>query len=235
MTPPPEDVARTARLFLRQSRRAVLSTHSKRFPGFPYGSAVPIAVDTQGHPVVLISTLAAHTQNLREDPRVAVTVHGDDVIMGARCTLLGRAVLLDPEEPAARRYLALFPTAEAFVDLGDFHFYRVEPVAGHYIGGFGDIRWFDGAPYLLPPLPIETRERDIVEHMNADHVGTMQAYCRTRLRHEATTVSMVSIDADGFDLCADDALQRFDFPELAADADAARRLLVQLAQSSHRS
>lgn len=229
-----EDAARTARLLMRQSRRAVLSTHSKRFPGFPYGSAVPVAIDTQGHPVVLISTLAAHTQNLLEDPRVAVTAHGDDVIMGARCTLLGRAVLLDPEEPAARRYLALFPTAQAFVDLGDFHFYRVEPVAGHYIGGFGDIRWFDGAPYLLPPLPIETRERDIIEHMNEDHVGTMQEYCRASRLREATAVSMVSIDADGFDLRADDTLQRFDFPELAPDADAARRLLVQLAQSGRR-
>ena len=231
MTASAEEAARTARLLLRRSRQGVLGTHSKRFAGFTYGSAVPIAVDAQGHPVILISDLAAHTQNLREDPRVAVTVHGDDVVTGARCTLLGRTALLDPEEPAARRYLALFPSAHAFVALGDFHFHRIEPVACHYIGGFGDIRWLDGAPYLLPPLPVEDREQDIVDHMNDGHVGTMRGFCRRRLSREVTDVSMVTIDGDGFDLRADDALLRFDFPELAVDADAARRLLVQFALS----
>lgn len=232
MASTPEETAGTARVLLRHARRAVLGTHSKRFAGFPYGSAVPLCLDAQGHPVILVSNLAAHTQNLKADPRVAVTVHGDDVVTGARCTLLGQADLLDPDEPGARRYLSIFPAAQSFVDLGDFHFYRVEPVAGHYIGGFGDIRWFDGAPYLLPVLPIEARETDIIDHMNADHADTMRAYCASRFGTEPATVRMAAIDADGFDLLADDAPLRFDFPEPAKDADAARRLLVRLAQTS---
>jgi len=225
-----DDRARPGRLLLRSTRRGVLSTLSTRFEGFPYGSAVPFVLDAHGHPILLVSRLAAHTQDMLQNPSASLTAHGDDVVTGARLTLMGRVTDIDRESPAARRYLALLPEAEAYAGFGDFGFLRLEPVAGHYVGGFGDIRWFDGADFILPDAPLDDREDDIVSHMNEDHVDTMIHYCAGRLGTAPAAVEMLCVDADGFDLRADDALLRFEFPEPVTDADSARQQFIRMAR-----
>ena len=225
-----DDRARPGRLLFRCTHRGVLSTFSTRFEGFPYGSAVPFVLDTHGYPILLVSRLAAHTQDMLRNPSASLTAHGDDVVTGARLTLMGRVTEVARESPAARRYLALLPEAEVYAGFGDFGFLRLEPVAGHYVGGFGDIRWFDGADYILPAAPLDDREDDIVGHMNDDHVDTMRAYCSRRLGSAPATVKMLCVDADGFDLRADDALLRFEFPEPVTDADGARQQFIRMAR-----
>jgi putative heme iron utilization protein len=227
-----DDRARPARLLLRRTHRGVLSTFSTRFEGFPYGSAVPFVLDAHGHPVLLVSRLAAHTQDMLGNPAVSLTAHGDDVVTGARVTLLGRIAEIDRGSSAARRYLALLPEAEVYAGFGDFGFLRLDPVAGHYVGGFGDIRWFDGTDFLVPATALDDREDDIVAHMNEDHVDTMQAWCTARLGAAPGAVQMLCVDADGFDLRADDATLHFDFPEPVTDADAARLQFIRMARES---
>lgn len=226
------DAARPGRRLMRGLRAGVLATQSVRFEGFPYGSAVPCALDAHGRPVVLISQLAAHTQNLDADPRASLTVHQDDVVTAARLTLLGTFTKITPDDPGARRYLALFPDAAAYAGFGDFGFRRLDPVAGHYVGGFGDIRWFDGADFVLPAGPLDPREQDILDHMNADHADTLRDYCRHRFGAIARDVRMLTVDADGFDVLADGRIVRFEFEAEVTDADAARRELVRLAQAA---
>jgi putative heme iron utilization protein len=225
-----DDRARPGRLLLRRTRRGVLSTLSTRFEGFPYGSAVPFVLDAHGHPILLVSRLAAHTQDLLRNPSASLTAHGDDVVTGARLTLMGRVTDIDRDSPAARRYLSLLPEAEAYAGFGDFGFLRLEPVAGHYVGGFGDIRWFDGADFILPDSPLDDREEDIVSHMNEDHADTMIHYCAGRLGTAPAAVEMLCVDADGFDLRADDAVLRFEFPEQVNDADGARQQFIRMAR-----
>jgi heme iron utilization protein len=225
-----DDRARPGRLLLRCTQRGVLSTLSTRFEGFPYGSAVPFVLDAHGSPILLVSRLAAHTQDMLANPSASLTAHGDDVVTGARVTLMGRVTDVDRESPAARRYLALLPEAEMYAGFGDFGFLRLQPVAGHYVGGFGDIRWFDGADYVLPAAALDEREDDIVGHMNEDHVDTMKRYCAGRLGAAPTAVQMLCIDADGFDLRADDAVLRFEFPEPVNDADGARQQFIRMAR-----
>lgn len=226
------DTPRRARQFFRRIRAGVLSTHSKRFPGYPAGSAVPFAVDVSGSPILLISDLAAHTQNIAEDRRVSLNVHGDDVVTGPRLTVLGDASRIAPDDRAAVRYRAFFPGSEQYAGFGDFHFHRIDIVAVHWIGGFGDIRWLDGHQFLLPDMPLDARERDIVEHMNSDHSQALADYCRHAHGVTPGAVQMAGIDADGFDVLADGMLLRFEFPEVVADADAARRALVRMVQES---
>ncbi len=225
-----DDHARPGRLLLRRTHRGVLSTFSTRFEGFPYGSAVPFVLDARGYPILLVSRLAAHTQDMLRNPSASLTAHGDDVVTGARLTLMGRVNEVDRASPAARRYLALLPEAEVYAGFGDFGFLRLEPVAGHYVGGFGDIRWFDGADYILPAAPLDDREDDIVGHMNEDHVDTMRTYCSGRLGATPDAVKMLCVDADGFDLRADDALLRFEFPEPVTDAEGARLQFIRMAR-----
>jgi putative heme iron utilization protein len=88
-----------------------LSTHSRKQPGFPFGSVMPYALDDQGRPVFLISTMAMHTQNLQADPRASLLVTqadsaGDPLGVG-RVTLMGKVLPVGHLEMPAVRMLYL--------------------------------------------------------------------------------------------------------------------------------
>jgi hypothetical protein len=68
---------------------------------------MPYALDPRGAPLLLISGMAMHTQNLEADPRASllVTQPGwtEDPLAGGRVTLMGRAARVpESERPAAR-------------------------------------------------------------------------------------------------------------------------------------
>ena len=137
-----------ARRYLRARRHGVLSTLSRRFPGYPYGSVAPFVLDAAARPVILISRLAEHTRNIEADPHVSLLVQdaGDDVQAGARITLIGEAThAVDDADASRARYLSYFPDAGRLLALGDFAFYRIEPCQLRAIGGFGDIHWVAAA------------------------------------------------------------------------------------------
>ena len=148
---PAEVAARGARALLEAESVGVLSTISVRRAGTPYGSVTPYALAATGSPLLLLSRLAAHTQNLTADPRAGLYV-GDrsaaaDPQAGARISLLGRVVRVDAaEETDARtRYLARWPQAAYYFALGDFSLWRFEIDEARLIAGFGDIRWLEGS------------------------------------------------------------------------------------------
>ena len=59
---------------LHSQQQGVLSTISLHRAGYPYGSLTPYALSRAGAPLILISALAAHTQNLIADPRASLFV-----------------------------------------------------------------------------------------------------------------------------------------------------------------
>ena len=65
---PEPSFAERARTLMHLGRIGTLSTLSRKQPGFPFGSLMPYALDGQGRPVFLMSTMAMHTQNLQADP-----------------------------------------------------------------------------------------------------------------------------------------------------------------------
>jgi len=143
LPPPPEpSYAERARTLVHLARSGALSTLSRRQPGHPFGSVMPYAPDDRGAPLLLISSMAMHTQNLEGDPRASllVTQPGwtDDPLAGGRVTLVGRALRLpEPERAAAReRYLVRQPRAAYWVDFEDFSFWRLEVSDVYFVGGF---------------------------------------------------------------------------------------------------
>lgn len=87
-------VAKHARELLLKEYRGVLSTHSKAMPGFPFGSVAPYCLDAAGRPLLLISRIAQHTQNLLQDCRCSLLVGergAEDVQAVGRMTLLAEA------------------------------------------------------------------------------------------------------------------------------------------------
>lgn len=227
--------ATEARKMLRAHRYGALSTLSKKFVGYPFGSITPYFTDHDGSLVILISGLAEHTKNILQDPRVSLITHDQrdaQIQTQGRITLLGDAEIITDRSEVGARYLRYFPEAESYFQMHDFTFYRIRPIALRYIGGFGRIHWVDIEKYNVPAYPLITQETDVVEHMNADHLDTMRHYCQYVHQRAVLDVKMLGIDCDGFDVSADGDTLRFDFPELTLDAQQARAALVELARLS---
>jgi heme iron utilization protein len=228
-----------ARQFLHRSRKGVLSTHSARFPGYPFGSIAPFVVDHSGCPVILISTLAEHTKNILQNPHVSLIVldDADDMQANARLTVLGQAVAADKSDADLRsRYLRYFPQAAGYFDMHDFSFYRIVPVQARYIAGFGKMGWEEGAALTTAMPPLAQQETGIIEHMNADHADNLRAYCKHYHQMDAEQAEMIGIDSQGFDVRASSAQQpstvlRFEFEQPIADAIEARQALVMMAKA----
>jgi len=195
-----------ARRYLRARHHGVLSTLSRKLEGYPFGSVVPFMLDPAARPVVLISRLAEHTQNIEADSRVSLLASdaGDDVRAGARLTLIGDAARAGGDLAALRsRYLNYFPDAGRLLALGDFSFYAIEPRLLRYIGGFGDIQWISAEIYSPPANRLAEQEQDILAHMNTDHGHNLRDYCRHYHGKTVREARMIGIDCDGFDLRAD--------------------------------
>ena len=124
-----------ARRYLRARHHGVLSTLSRRIPGYPFGSVVPFVLDQEARPVILISHLAEHTHNLEADRRASLLARGDgdDVQAGARLTLVGDAIKIDGDECLRSRFLRCQPKAHQLLAIGGFSFWRIEPVALRFI------------------------------------------------------------------------------------------------------
>ena len=224
-----------ARLFVRNHQNGVLSTLSKRLDGFPFGSVSPYVLDHEGHPVILISTLAEHTKNIDADPRVSLIVHpcAEDMQAAGRVTLVGRAERLPDKAGFGARYLRYLPQAESYFAMHDFHFYRLRVEDVRFIGGFGKIHWIRPERYAPPAAPaLAAAEEGILAHMNADHAHNLREYCRHVHGVEVLDSAMVGIDCDGFDVRADGHVLRVNFPEPVLDAEAARAALVELAKQA---
>ncbi|PKO45672.1 MAG: pyridoxamine 5'-phosphate oxidase [Betaproteobacteria bacterium HGW-Betaproteobacteria-22] len=230
-----------ARLFLRSTRNGILSTHSAKFAGYPFGSVTPFVLSHACQPVILISTLAEHTKNIAANPKVSLLVFaGDgDLQANARLTLLGEAYTINKDEDAElrARYLRYLPQTSSYFDMHDFSFYRIEISQLRYIGGFGKMSWVSENALTADldiGTPLASQEAAIIAHMNADHTDSLISYCKHIHAVEAMDAQMLGIDCDGFDVCAkqhdSSTLLRFNFEQPIHDAASARAALVSLSR-----
>ncbi len=237
MQPTPDfDAGRLTRSLLRRSRQGALATLMAG-TGDPYCSLVNLASHPDGSPILLISRLALHTQNILGDLRVSLMlderVEGDP-LEGARIMLAGRAVEAgaDQLEILRWRYLSAHPSAEAFVKFKDFSFFRIRPSAAHLVAGFGrivDLRPEQFLTDISDAGSLLEAEQGAVEHMNADHREALNLYATKLLGAEAADWSCTGCDPDGLDLQAGTATLRLDFPERVTGPGELRKMLVRLA------
>jgi hypothetical protein len=233
-----------ARKFLRSTHSGILSTHSARLEGYPFGSVAPFVLDNSCQPVILISNIAEHTKNIALNPKVSLLVFaaGDDLQANARLTLLGEAVKIfkDKDTDLRARYLRYLPQAASYFDMHDFAFYRIHIHQARYIGGFGKMSWLSDVDMLSAIADsgalLASQETAIIEHMNADHAENLISYCKHFHNVDATQVQMLGLDCDGFDVEAtvnnNTTMLRFDFEEKIHDAQSARAALVAMAKAA---
>jgi hypothetical protein len=129
--------------FIRQHQYGILSTHSQRYYGFPFGSVVPYLISPSGRVAIFISDLAEHTKNILADSKVALTISEADhnPIAQARMTLLANAEISQQQEQLRALYQQQFQDADTILGLGGFQFFELELVAVRLIAGFGEIGW----------------------------------------------------------------------------------------------
>src|SRR5258707_13991389 len=97
------DPVKLARSLLRRSRQGALAT-LRPGSGDPYCSLVNVASHGDGSPILLISRLALHTQNILADSRVSLMLDEraqGDPLEGSRIMMAGRAVQAGEDAAAA--------------------------------------------------------------------------------------------------------------------------------------
>ena len=133
--------ARLARALVAASSTAALATLDG--DGWPFASYVAVAAASSGEPLLLLSTLAAHTCNLGRDSRASLlfvreAAESSEDLAAERLTLTG-AARPDGDIASRESYLARHPAARRYADFGDFSFDRFEIRAAHLVAGFGRI------------------------------------------------------------------------------------------------
>jgi len=230
--------AALARSLLRRRRQGALATLAAG-TGAPYCSLVNLASHWNGSPILLISRLALHTQNILADPRVSLMLDEraeGDPLEGARIMLSGTAneVTGDGIGAVRDRYLNAHPSAELFAGFADFAFFVIRPQGAHLVAGFGRI--VDLKPeQLLTDLTeahaLLEAEKGIIAHMNADHLDTMKLYARMLGAPEGDW-RCTGCDPDGLDMIDGKTTLRLDFPERVTGPDELRKMLAKLADEA---
>ena len=222
---------------------ATLSTLSRRQTGYPFGSLMPYALDTEGRPIFLISNMAMHTQNLKADPRSSLFIGQlpaeGDPLGAARATLVGPTEPVpEADLPSARElYLARHENSRYWIDFAEFGLFRLQPLDLYYVGGFGVMGWVNASDYAAaPPDPLASAATGILAHMNADHETAMILLAKTGAQIEATEAAMTSVDRLGFylRLKTADGMKgtRLNFPREVRDPQQTREALVEMVQSA---
>ena len=236
------DVApdRASRRLVRAALKAALATLD-RSTGHPYASLVTVATDPAGAPLLLLSGLALHVQNLEQDARASLLFDGTggdgDPLAGGRVTLIGRAQRVAGPDlgTARRRFLARHPAAQMYAEFADFAFWRLVVERAHYVGGFGRIVSLS-PPELVTDLSgriaLLEAEQSIVEHMNNDHADALELYATRLLGAAAGAWQMTGIDPEGLDLVGGGLGLRLEFAQPIVGPGEARRVLAELAAAA---
>jgi putative heme iron utilization protein len=217
-----------------------LSTHSRKFPGFPFGSMMPYATDALGRPIFFISSMAMHTQNLHQDPRASLLITQPDVsgdpLGAARLTLLGDVT----EAPAAEvkeLYLSRYENAKFWQDYSDFAYYHLEVSGVYFIGGFGVMGWISAEEYTRAlPDPLAEVAPAIIRHMNADHSEALRLIAHRFAGEAPDEAAITAVDRLGFHLRlkSGDRIhgRRVAFLREVKDAGDARAVFVEMVRQA---
>ena len=105
---------------------------------------------------VHVSSLAWHTQDMKQDGRVALSISETDdrradpfTLM--RVTIRGEGIQLqESNESLKAAWLARFPEQAINFTLADFSFWRIEPRDARFVAGFGRIHNLSAAELKQP-------------------------------------------------------------------------------------
>jgi heme iron utilization protein len=197
---------------------------------------MPYAADHLGRPVLFISNMAMHTQNLHQDARASLLItqpeSSGDPLGAARVTLLGSTIEAQAEE-VRDLYLSRYEDAKYWQEYSDFAYHRLEVASVYFIGGFGVMGWVPAEEYAAArPDPLAQTAQEIIRHMNADHAEALLLIARRFAGETATEAAMTAVDRLGFHLRLKTGERvhgrRVAFPREVRSKEEARAVLVEM-------
>ncbi len=190
-----------------------------------------MATEPDGAPVLLLSRLALHTQNIEADARASLLIdegysRGDPLAAG-RVTLTGR-LRQAIGGTAERRFLAVHPTAAGYAAFADFGFFVLQLERAHYVGGFGRISSLEPTDLLLDVSragALIAAEPEVVAELNRDHSADISKLGGRLSGGRSGAWRITGLDPAGCDLALGNERLRCEFSKPVADATEARRAL----------
>lgn len=200
LRPTPAEGARTV---METCKEGTLSTLSE--DGWPLGTEVRFAVDTDGNPVLRLQPGATHTKHILKDSRCSLHVQLEQP--GRRkpqCTLQGFIRKIEDIKLKERLEIAWERrfASEQHTAGDDLYVMNVEQVLQSPDMGEEEI-WVSGPDYWAAAAdPLREVAKRIVEDMNRNHWEDIRRFCNVyaKLDAELEEASMTWVDRLGFDL-----------------------------------
>jgi putative heme iron utilization protein len=214
-----DDLIEAVRRVWHEQFHGVLSTQSQKHEGYPFGSLLPLCLDSKGNPLVMISHLAQHTRNLQADPRCSLIMTQQehaDVLQWGRLTCLADAEAVS-SKAAHERYFRYFPDGRRYNEELNFKLYRLKPKSFYYIAGFGSARWLDISRVLDTPELPSSSELEILYQLNAHDHHLLRGYLEHNKILLSSSIQAVGADPSGFDVRQGDGLMRIHFDNPVTD------------------
>jgi len=226
-----------ARRVLRLAATGSLATLDS--DGAPFASLVTVATTPAGEPILLLSKLAVHTQNLDRDARASLLLstppsEAGDPLTGSRVTISG-TIAADRSPALRHRFLVRNEEAALYADFNDFDFYRLNVRAGHLVAGFGRIVGLAASDLLTDCsgcAGLIEAESEAIAHMNEDHADALRGYAMRLCGMPDGVWTTTGCDPDGIDLRAGPLRARLEFPKKVRNTSELRKTLAVLAQEA---
>ncbi|MFK4823565.1 HugZ family protein [Paenochrobactrum sp. BZR 588] len=235
-TPQAIQIAKTLIRTARFAALACISASTQR----PNASRVALATDNDGTPLILVSALAPHTASLIANPYCSLLVGEPgkgDAMAHARMTLHCTAVQITRAHETYQhlriRYLNHNPKGALYVDLGDFSFFRLQVDGASLNGGFGKAFNLTATDLICDAdtsAAIAVDEAENLENLNSNYKDNIRAFANKYIKNNtsSTTWAISAIDSDGFNLRAQDSIERVWFEKNALDGSSAKTQIISL-------
>ncbi len=228
---PPVDAGAQAKRLLRIARTAALATLDCA-SGAPLTTLVSVGSDYDGAPLLLLSTLARHTNNLAADPRGSLLLTSPpgrgDPLNRPRLTV-GGPIAAHPEPTARARFVARNPKSKLYASFADFSVFRMEISAVHFNGGFARAAALTPADILTDltgAAALMAAEPALLEEINGRDAAFLARLAGAEVADGRRAWRAIGVDPEGLDLAAGARAARASFVAPAPSPRAWREALA---------
>jgi putative heme iron utilization protein len=188
--------------------------------------------------------MSAHTQDIKKDHRVSLTITAKDFKGAAdgRVVLIGSVSELSKDKIAEYRELYMKKHSDAYwIDFGDFSYFTMSGIDNiRYVGGFARAGGIMGIEYLqAKPDPIAAFAEPVMKHMNEDHSDSTIQMIKHYIGLPVKEAEIISLDRLGMTVKAKIDLSaggyskiRLPWPRPVSERKAVKEVLVEMTKAS---
>mgnify|MGYP001319253531 FL=1 len=200
---------------MRNCREGVLSTVSKKYEGYPFGSFVTFISGADRSIIFYASDIAQHTINLKNNSKACITLFNlseGDKQDSARLSLLGDVKKIEEDiDEISRQFIEFFPESSQYSNMHDFNFYKLNISQVRWIGGFGKIAWLSSTNWNPTKPKWLKQENSMVKHMNEDHSNSIVSTLNAKLGIKDKRAKMLRLTMDGYYVSSKNKIYFVDF------------------------